>query len=235
MSATITVMQNTVRLFGAMLLCLNWTPAMADACKDLEATTTPALFSNQRRHDRQLEATGRIPQPGNSVILIGDSLLHKWRRPPAEYFNFALGGDRTQSILWRLQHADERLKNHPFKTIVILIGTNNIPRNQPCAVIAGIYEVVKVASGMWPKAKIVLMSIPNRIDHRANEPARAEVNEAIRAMASKNRLTFFDTDKVLACGDPAVCDQYVPDGLHISRAGYKRIKEGLETIISGRH
>ena len=66
--------------------------------------------------------------------MIGDSITHGfdgegakvWKEhfEPRRAINLEFGGDRTQHILWRLDHLPE-LKRQP-KGVVLLIGTNII-------------------------------------------------------------------------------------------------------------
>ncbi|HEV8692009.1 MAG TPA: putative glycoside hydrolase, partial [Ideonella sp.] len=78
---------------------------------------------------RQLLAAGTPPE----VVFIGDSITEHWesagrevwQRHYAKYhaLNLGFGGDRTENLLWRLQHGE--IDGLAPKVTVLMIGTNN--------------------------------------------------------------------------------------------------------------
>jgi len=74
---------------------------------------------------------------GVGLLFLGDSITDGWRWGQGhgglniwpKYYasrhaaNFGIGGDRTEHVLWRLEHGE--LDGIKPKVIVLLIGTNN--------------------------------------------------------------------------------------------------------------
>jgi len=82
------------------------------------------------------------------VIFIGDSITEAWEKEgrevwakyyaPRHALNLGIGGDKTQHVLWRLDHGNiDGLKP---KVAVLMIGTNNVSAEATC--------VAQVADGV---------------------------------------------------------------------------------------
>ena len=84
----------------------------------------------EKRH----ESFNVISKQGEAqLVFLGDSITHGWDGKgkavwtkdwaPLKAANFGIGGDRTEHVLWRLEHGNfDGLKP---KAIVLMIGTNN--------------------------------------------------------------------------------------------------------------
>ena len=84
----------------------------------------------EKRH----ESFNEISKKGEAqLVFLGDSITHGWDGKgkavwektwaPLKAANFGIGGDRTEHVLWRLEHGNfDGLKP---KEIVLMIGTNN--------------------------------------------------------------------------------------------------------------
>ena len=104
------------------------------------------------------------------LVFIGDSLTHFWQGDSGydygsavwtQYYgrrrvqNLGFGFDRTQNVLWRLEHGE--LEGQTPKLIVLNIGTNqfsgtvNYPRDTPEAAAAGIRAVSEKILSMFPE------------------------------------------------------------------------------------
>ena len=122
-------------------------------------TTTPvtqnrdhAIYDWPTRHAAVLEFN-RTHQP--EIVLIGDSIIHYWggerwhrRRGPPTFGiapspvvleNLGFGWDRTENVLWRINHGE--LDGISPKLIIIKIGTNNTGINSADDIADGIEAV----------------------------------------------------------------------------------------------
>ncbi|KRX67108.1 Platelet-activating factor acetylhydrolase IB subunit beta, partial [Trichinella sp. T9] len=115
-------------------------------------------------HERFVsEAKSREPD----VLFIGDSHILYFEQSEAyhELFEplhclcFAIGGDTTATVLWRLQH--EELDCISPKVIVLLIGTNNREKNSQ-QILEGIAAVAQLISEKQPQAQLFVLTIPPR-------------------------------------------------------------------------
>jgi lysophospholipase L1-like esterase len=115
------------------------------------------------------------------VVFIGDSITHGWGgQPPTSFkhadensmdkvfsgiktLNLGFGWDRTQNVLWRMDHGE--LDGIKPRAVVLHIGTNNTSgtqnarQNTPAEIIAGIRACVVRIRAKLPDAKIILMSV----------------------------------------------------------------------------
>jgi len=111
---------------------------------------------------------------GHRVVFLGDSITQGWNKngaepwqetwQPKQALNLGVSGDRTQNVLWRLDH--ELLEalaaaGNDVRAVVVMIGTNNCNGGECTAeeVAAGISAVVRRLRAGLPKAKVLLLSI----------------------------------------------------------------------------
>ena len=182
----------------------------------------------QRHQNFIAEAKTNPPQ----VIFVGDSITDAWRTDgkaiwderfaPLQAANFGIDGDRTQHVLWRLQHGAFDGLNP--KIIVLMIGTNNTPpgRNTTPEVIAGVTSVVNGLRRKLPSARILLLGIFPR--GQKGEPVRAQLKEINRALAKLDdgdRVKFLDIGPQFLEPDGTLSTEIMPDLLHLTEKGYR--------------
>src|ERR1039458_7699094 len=99
---------------------------------------------------------------------------------PRHAAEFGIGYDRTQNVLWRIEHGE--LEGIKPKAIVLLIGTNNAgnedngkPRNTTPEIVEGVAAIVRELRTRLPESKILLFGIFPRGD--TNDPVREQVKE----------------------------------------------------------
>lgn len=126
------------------------------------------------------------------LVLIGDSITHAWedvgKQLFAKYYahrsplNLGYSGDRTEHVLWRLQHGE--LEGLKPELVVLLIGTNNTGHRQddPRETAAGIRAILDELGARVPSAKILLLGVFPR-GATKDDPLRVmnrQINELIR-------------------------------------------------------
>lgn len=214
-------------------------------------TTTPVLYqwtSALEKASILLET----PPPRAETILLGDSLLAFWPKDLAEkqfgagnVWNFAVGGSRTQHILWQLDRLGGTMLAP--REVVVLIGTNNLTDTKlpACAIVEGIKSVVTRARAQWSGADIRVMGIPPRgSDFHFRDNDRKAINAAMRDwLAGQPETRYFEVDDmemtcghyagvaVASAGDAALagsrCKNYADDFGHFRRPGYDVIYAAL--------
>lgn len=217
----------------------------------VEITTTPVLYQWTSALEKA-SALLKAPPRQADTILLGDSLLAFWPRDLAEeqfgrdkVWNFAVGGSRTQHILWQLDQLDAASLKP--REVIVLIGTNNLSDEKlpACAIISGIEAVATRTRALWPGAAIQLMGIPPRgADFHFRDADRKAINAAIRDWSStQHAMGYFEADEVkMTCGayagvtvasaDPQAvtgsrCENYADDFGHFRRPGYSVIYSAL--------
>lgn len=206
-----------------------------------------------QRHEAVLAAKGEIhPQ----IVLIGDSITHFWGGEPAspganprgpkawesvfgskQVLNMGFGWDRTQNVLWRLDHGEfDGLKP---EWIVLNIGTNNSSGTQnarassPKETAAGVEAILEVLKKKSPASKIILMGVFPR-GQKADDPHRAfvsELNTGLAKIAEARHITFIDLRDKFLQSDGSLPVSLMSDGVHPTEAGYALWAEALQKAI----
>jgi lysophospholipase L1-like esterase len=210
--------------------------------------TTIASDSNERaRPGNYKDCRARVaeanahPEKHIDLLFVGDSITEAWSGPawggyvhgapvwekvyaPRNALNFGVGADKTQNVLYRLDTMD--VKALTPKVIVLMIGTNNNTDTAP-DIAAGVHAVMAKLEGMYPAAKIILVSIlPNA---RATQ-LMADANALIKPFADEKTVFYFD----LAALMPPQGDSWVglaPDKLHPMEPGYQIWADGMEPLL----
>lgn len=182
---------------------------------------------------------------GADIAFVGDSITQGWetggKAAWAKHFaahwkcvNLGISGDRTENVLWRLNHGGNlghgALKPKAF---VVLIGTNNAGhrKDSPEAILAGVKEIMDTLHRASPDSKIVLTAIfPRTNDTKAGEIVLA-ANPLLKALAGERGAVWFDINDKLAPGGK-VTKEIFPDGLHPNAAGYEIWASALEPVLA---
>src|SRR5262249_25297470 len=151
--------------------------------------------------------------------------------------NFGWGADKTQNILWRLEHGE--LDGVNPKVIVLLAGTNNVGRRpadvEKAAEIArGVKAILDVCRRKAPNATIVLTAIFPRNDDIAVMPTINRINERLAQFADGAQVRFLDINDRLADADGRLFDGVLNenDKLHPTIKGYQIWADALKPILT---
>ena len=150
---------------GNVPLGLAWLALLLTACGEDPLTTTTPIPSSEDRAAAAgwLDGGNWLDQHADicaiglarpvEMVFLGDSITQSWGGrgravgapgAPAweRYFaprnaaNFGISGDRTQHVLWRIDHGNfERIDP---RAVVLLIGTNNLGHAAPFDVARGV-------------------------------------------------------------------------------------------------
>ncbi|MDQ2647791.1 MAG: GDSL-type esterase/lipase family protein [Myxococcota bacterium] len=175
----------------------------------------------------------------SELAFLGDSIVEGWDDGVwNEYYarynpvRLGLGGDKTQQVLYRIEHGE--LGGLGSKLVVILIGTNNfgLGTSTPELAARGVTAVVRAVQAKLPKAKILLLGILPR-DEQPGTPLRnnvAATNLLIARLAS-DRVQYLDIGRQFL--DPAgkLPAELMADFLHPTRKGYRVLAEAIAPSI----
>jgi platelet-activating factor acetylhydrolase IB subunit beta/gamma len=183
------------------------------------------------------------------VLLVGDSITIQWGDSWTKHFpewkavNIGIGGDKTQNVLWRLDHGG--VEGLEPKCIVLMIGNNNMfftPETGIEPVAKGIEMCVKNLREKFPDAKIVVAKIlpAHAPDNRFHKDILA-TNEALDAFKLNGdpQVQVLDLTSDFVNDDGTLKKElYTPDNIHLSPAGYAayaaRLKPMLEAMLAGK-
>lgn len=198
----------------------------------------------------QHSSINRIGQehPDLQVVLLGDSITQGWGGPWRsigssagalwdEFFgdlhaaNFGISGDRTQHILWRIDHGN--FDHIDPRVIVLLIGTNNLPHDSAADIAAGIRAILDRLARKAPSATILLCTIER--GKTADDPVREKVNavnRAIRHMADGKRVRLVDLAKRFIRPDGTADPKLMRgDYIHFKKAGFRAWGKMIRPMI----
>lgn len=176
------------------------------------------------------------------VLLVGDSITIQWGESWKKHFpelkavNIGIGGDKTQNVLWRLDHGG--VEGLQPQAIVLMIGNNNMfftPETGIEAAAKGIEMCLKNLREKFPAAAIIVAKIL---------PAHAPGNRFYEDIKKTNAAL----DPLKLDADPKVKvldlwpdftnedgtmkkDLFTPDNIHLSPAGYAVYAERLKPLL----
>lgn len=192
---------------------------------------------NPERHEAFLadikKMEGKI-----DVVFLGDSITDGWRGQkawkesiaPLKAVNLGIGGDRTQHVLWRIQH--EALQGYEPKAFVIMIGTNNMGGDSEENIAAGVKAIVEEIQKQHPEGKILLLGIFPR-SPKSTDAIRDKVkktNELIAKLDGKN-VKYLDIGGKFLEPDGSLSKDIMPDFLHLSERGYAIWAEAIDNDL----
>jgi lysophospholipase L1-like esterase len=193
------------------------------------------------KHARFVEQAnkGRI-----DVVFLGDSITEFWSKNGAEVWaeryakydaaNFGIGGDRTQHVLWRIENGELDGASKP-KVIVLLIGTNNTPTDDPDRIAVGITKIVKTAQAKTGAKVLVLGVFPRGEQGAKKTTMLREKIERINAVISKlddgKSVRYLDLRDKFLHPDGTLPNSIMPDRLHLSPKGYRIWADSMDPVL----
>ncbi len=230
--------KNILPIIAVLLSMLMPTAAQAE----LPSTAVPeAKQGRDWWMPRHAEKVAQAKTGKAELVMIGDSITHYWEKQPsyAERFgpyhtlNLGFGGDRTQNVLWRLQHGE--VDGIAPKLVTLMIGTNNTSRDTPEAITAGIQAIVAELRQRLPESKIVVLSVFPRSNPRTAgdfEQVKA-INQLLPSIADNKRVFHVDINRHFLDenGQPRA-ELYGRDLLHLSNKGYDVWYEALKPLLN---
>lgn len=215
---------------------------------DVPKATTPEVQTAEwavkwwmPRHEQKLVDLKK--QESVDLLMIGDSITHGFENTgkevwekyyrPRHAFNLGFSGDRTENVLWRLQHG--AIKGMSPKLAVIMIGTNNTGHRQdpPEEIAAGIRAIVDELRSQLPETKLLLLAIFPR-DATSDGELR-QINDAANKLIAKfvddEHIFFLDINDKFLTDDGVLEKDIMPDLLHPNGKGYTIWAEAMEPMV----
>jgi len=208
-----------------------------------ESSTVPVPRKDKWWVDRQEHLNETVKKnPDAQLLFVGDSITHAWEGGGKEVWekfytkrhavNLGIGGDRTQHVLWRLDHGNlDGL--HP-KLAVVMIGTNNAGGgNTSKQIVDGVKAVVDKLQEIVPDSKVLILAIfprdakPDGKLRKINEAA----NEQIAKLADDKKIFYLDIGPKFLTADGELTKEIMPDALHPNAKGYEIWATAIEPTI----
>lgn len=178
------------------------------------------------------------------LVFLGDSITEGWETSgkeawkkyfePYEAANFGISGDRTEHVLWRLEHGN--LDGLKPRLVVILIGTNNTGHRQDKSedTAAGVKAIVEQVRKKCPESKILLLAIFPRSEKPDDPPRKLNdgANAIIKRLADDKTIFYKDIGAVFLEKDGTLKRDLMPDWLHPNRKGYEAWAEAIKDDVA---
>lgn len=200
----------------------------------------PPATTPRPRDDARHQSFLEVARAGNiDVLFVGDSITDWWRQPqrglpvwerhfaPLKAANFGIAGDTTQGVLWRMQNGE--LEGFNAKLIILMLGTNNINRNDTADIAAGNAAIVQEFRRRQPNAKVLILGVFPR-GAAADNPFRqriAEINGHLEKLADGRTIHYLDIGPKFLQPDGTLPTEVMPDGLHPNLKGYEIWAEAI--------
>lgn len=186
------------------------------------------------------------------VVFLGDSITEGWagagssawgaKFGPLGAANAGIGGDRTEHVLWRLDHGLlDAMRNARTRLVVLMIGTNNSNGGDHSAaeIAEGVTAIVdRLTTGLGEAKVLVLGVFPRSPKSDTVRRKVATVNSLIAALDQSSRggrVFYLDIgDRFLGKDkwDGELPKEIMPDFLHLSEKGYTIWAEAVEPKIA---
>lgn len=175
----------------------------------------------------------------SDIIFLGNSITAHAQWPELlenpNVKNRGISGDITFGILQRLEEVTEGMPSKVF----LLIGINDISRNIPDElIIKNIEKIVERIKKESPTTRVYLETIlPTNNsftkfkNHYNKDQHIAIVNNGIKNIAKKHRLTLIDSHELMLDSEGRLQNNLTHDGLHLTADGYNLWAKTLKKYI----
>lgn len=245
---------------GHTLMAREWQRVFEEfyAPKPPAGTTNTALLPTPKlendsydwyaRHLQVLELQKFTPA---EIVLVGDSITHFWAGEPTAarrsgpeswkaafghrpVLNLGFGWDRTQNVLWRLDHGE--MDGLTPKLIILNIGTNNLTgteharTNTPAEIAEAIAFVCRKLHAKSPGSQILVMNVFPR-GFEPDAPLRAPIRALNAALPDVLRdqsyVHLLDLTGQFLAADGSLSPELMSDSTHPTEKGYAIWARGL--------
>jgi len=192
-------------------------------------------------HEGLVKTVQANPGPVD-VLLVGDSITIQWGASWAKQFperkavNIGIGGDKTQNVLWRLDHGG--VDGLQPKAIVLMIGNNNMfftPETGVAAAAKGVEACARNLREKFPDADLIVAKIlpchaPKSRFYEDILLTNAEIDKLNLGADTKIRVLDLTADFLNPDGTIKKA-LYTPDNIHLSPEGYAAYAARLKPLL----
>jgi len=237
------------RVFAALLLAVA-SVSTALAQQNDAIAPAPREGTWKTRHESFNE---RVKQGNVDLIFIGDSITAGWENAGKKVWdefygkrnavNLGIGGDRTQHVLWRLDHGN--IDGINPKLAVLMIGTNNSSPNTSEQIAEGVKLIVEKLRAKLPNTKVLVLGIfprgqnlnadKSKTEEGLTDDKNRKVNEGanaiIQKLADNKNVFYMDIGPKFLEPDGTLSRDTMPDLLHLNEKSYRIWAESIEPKV----
>ncbi len=190
---------------------------------------------------RQEAINARAKQGHVDLIYIGDSIVRSWMwdgEPVWDHYYAkrngliaGMTGDRTEQVLWRLQHGN--IDGISPKLAIVMIGQNNGPFNTGEEIGAGVTAIVQLLRQKLPETRILVLAIFPRGEKPTPErTVLAKANEIASKLADGKHVFYMDVNYLFLRPDGSIPASLMPDFEHPNEEGHRVWAAAIEPKIA---
>ena len=183
----------------------------------------------------------RVKEGHVDLLYIGDSIVQHWDAQgkavrdqyyaPRNAVNLGISGDRTEHVLWRLEHGN--IDGIAPKLAIVMIGQNNGPYNTGEEIAAGVTAIVHELRETLPATKILLLAIfPRREKPTEERVTLATTNDIIAKLADNKNIFYMDVNYLFLRPDGTIPSSLMPDFEHPNEEGHRIWAEAIEPEVA---
>ncbi len=207
-------------------------------------STTPSEHEGDEPRGRMAKFLEVAKKGEAKLVFLGDSITQGWegegkaawekRYATRRAANFGVSGDRTENVLWRIDHGNfDGLKP---SLIVVMIGTNNAGHRSEASAetAAGVRAILDRLHAKCPTAKVLLLGIFPR-GEKPEDPMRkltVGTNALIEKFADRKSVIYKDIGGVFVDEKGVIHKEIMPDFLHLTPKGYELWAGAIEEIVA---
>lgn len=174
----------------------------------------------------------------DSIVFLGDSLIdyNEWSEAFGNNPNIknrGIGGDRIDGVLGRI---DDIVSGHPRK-IFLEIGVNDLNSNENVDEISTKYErIIKFIQEKSPSTELYIHSVfpingdKNSALTNVKNNSIAKLNNRIRILADKHKVTFIDVYSQME-NQGEMNKDLTTDGVHLNAKGYTIWEDAIRKYV----
>lgn len=214
-------------------------PARAAEGDEPHSAIKPVPRGEPWWQERHALINDRLKQTDTQLVFVGDSITQGWEGGgknvwekfygPRKAVNMGIGGDRTQHVLWRLDHGNFDLVKP--KLAVVMIGTNNSNGNDNTAeeIGDGITAIVKRLRERQPQMKVLILAVfPRGEKPNPQREKNAKASEIASKLADGEMIHYLDIGGEFLEADGTLTREMMPDLLHLNEKSYTIWAEAIE-------
>ncbi len=217
---------------------LGCAPSTCIPAPNLETRSRSAGWGDRSWIDMHLTGIRSLRAAESPVVILGDSIVQglaasaefRGELAPLGWLGLGLSGDRTQNILWRLDHG---ILAHPkVRAFVVMIGINNAADDSPEMVVRGIQAIVNKIRAGSPESKIYVMPLVSP-GKDAKDPTRRWTTATNRKLSSIDGASICQAPVGFILPNGETNFELVSrDGIHLTAKGSSEIVRELKICNS---
>jgi lysophospholipase L1-like esterase len=164
------------------------------------------------------------PPPKGEILFIGGSTIRLWDLkasfPDLKTINRGFGGSEMQDST---RYVERLVVPHTPRIVVVYAGDNDIMGIPSEQIVIAFERFVRAVHAKLPDTRILYIGIKPSLLRWGQVDRMRQANAMIRQFCERDdRLGFVDTDNaMLGWDEKPRRELYVPDGLHLTAAGYQ--------------